>query len=74
MSDEITIELIRAAAAIMPTAAAIYAAMMAARAANTSTSTAKKMDGLLDARVQAATDLGHAEGKAAGVTEERDRT
>ena len=32
-----------------------------------------KMDGLLDARVEAAGDLGHAKGKAEGVTEERDR-
>jgi hypothetical protein len=32
-----------------------------------------KMDGLLDSRVKAAGDLGHAEGKAAGVNEERDR-
>jgi hypothetical protein len=81
MTDAIQAEYIRAFAFIIPSVLSAVAAFNASRAAKVARVAAEKaaivevkMDGLLDARVKAAGDLGHAEGKAAGVTEERDRT
>jgi len=80
MTDAVAVELIKAVSAIATPVIAALGGYWALKAAKTTKETrevvggiAVKVDGLLDARVKAAGDLGTAEGHAAGVQQERDR-
>ena len=73
MTEAVTIELIRASEVIIPSIIAGVGAYWARQAHTASQEVAHNMNSLLDARVQAADDLGRSEGKAEGVRQERDR-
>jgi len=79
VTDAVQIELIRAAALLIPSALSAYSAYRSHLAEKTTADTKvemgkvrQSMDGLLDARVKAAKDLGTMEGHEAGVKEEKD--
>jgi hypothetical protein len=79
MTDVVQVEFIRAASFIIPSVLSAFAAWKSSQAAHRASEAATKaagvevkMDGLLDARVGAARDIGHLEGKAAGVEQERE--
>jgi len=67
VTDAVQIALIDAAKIVIPSAISGYVAVKVV-------ALGRKVDGLLDKRIETATDLGTEKGKAAGIEQERNRT